>query len=98
MPAQVSPCSGWLTPNETLRNLTSEVSLHEAARDRPRATDPLPLCPLPVAEGISLISQRQDVSPLFFFKGGGEDAETSVPILSNTSQALGESMVKLRNL
>lgn len=30
LPAQVSPCSGWLTPNETLRNLTSEVSLSEA--------------------------------------------------------------------
>lgn len=25
LPTQVSPCSGWLTANETLRNLTSEV-------------------------------------------------------------------------
>lgn len=42
MPAQVSPCSGWLTPNETLRNLTSEVSLNRAAMGSPQGTGTLP--------------------------------------------------------
>lgn len=42
MPAQVSPCSGWLTPNETLRNLTSEVSLNGAAMGSPQCTGTLP--------------------------------------------------------
>lgn len=42
MPAQVSPCSGWLTPNETLRNLTSEVSLTGAAGRSPQCSDTLP--------------------------------------------------------
>ncbi|NWQ77874.1 AOAH hydrolase, partial [Columbina picui] len=42
---QVSPCSGWLTPNETLRNLTSEVSLDEDATGQPSCMEGLPVCP-----------------------------------------------------
>lgn len=38
LPTQVSPCSGWLTANETLRNLTSEVRRNDTSEFVVRST------------------------------------------------------------
>lgn len=78
MLVQVNPCSGWLTPNETLRNLTSVVSLNGAAVGSPQSSA---LCLRREAK----LPQRQQVRTFFFFQRQGEVVEISMLILSNAS-------------
>ena len=85
--AQVSPCSGWLTPNETLRNLTSEVSLHTAAAGLTPCTNARPVWPCVWGSKPNTSTARRQHT--FSFQKRGEDGETSVPILSNASPGSG---------